>query len=194
MYPPSSTLSRACSPALPSERKTETVALLIPGEVHHDVGGECDSCDKENSRLPHPQSTGGGLVFIKSFKTGSTTLATYIAQVRLTQLRILQPQKQGPAFHALLRTYSCCACADMVCAGVVLFQTFDVVRIRCFRQCRMFCVPSAFTVFSCIPAYRCEYYGSSVAQTICLQVRAPVMVSWPTGIGFGCDLTALRPL
>lgn len=55
------------------ENKSESVALRSPGETGPDLGGGCEFCDKDKKD--------GGLVFIKSFKTGSTTLATYIAQV-----------------------------------------------------------------------------------------------------------------
>ncbi|CAM9316128.1 unnamed protein product, partial [Ectocarpus fasciculatus] len=50
---------------------------------------DCASCGRDRGqwnkgdeqRHRHQSDTGGGLVLIKSFKTGSTTLATYIAQV-----------------------------------------------------------------------------------------------------------------
>lgn len=80
LYPLSSSLFRAYGPAFASENKGETVALRSPGEIGHDPGGGCEFCDKDKD---------GGLVFIKSFKTGSTTLATYIAQVRRHSLSVI---------------------------------------------------------------------------------------------------------
>ncbi|CAM9139754.1 unnamed protein product [Ascophyllum nodosum] len=54
------------------------------------------SSRSSRSRPDHARRVGGGLVFIKSFKTGSTTLATYIAQIgHQNRAYFLHPRATG---------------------------------------------------------------------------------------------------